>query len=120
MTVHRRLEVAEVGDVTVVRFVDRKILDEASIQELGQELFQLVEGENRTKLVLNFSKVDFLSSAALGKLISLEKKVKVRKGKLSEEAARQALANLSFTTSLEEAAGDADFVIEAILEKLDL
>jgi len=82
MTVHRRLEVAEVGDVTVVRFVDRKILDEASIQELGQELFQLVEGENRTKLVLNFSKVDFLSSAALGKLISLEKKVKLRKGKL--------------------------------------
>ncbi|MEW6423271.1 MAG: 3-hydroxyacyl-CoA dehydrogenase family protein [Bacillota bacterium] len=45
---------------------------------------------------------------------------RVAKGKLGEEAARQARANLSFTTSLEEAAGDADFVIEAILEKLDL
>lgn len=82
MTVHRRLEVTEVNDVTVVRFVDRKILDEASIQELGQELFALVESENRTKLLLNFSKVDFLSSAALGKLIMLDKKIKVRKGKL--------------------------------------
>ncbi len=82
MTVHRRLQVSEVGDVTVVRFVDRKILDEASIQELGQELFQLVEVEKRTKLVLNFSKVDFLSSAALGKLLMLEKKIRVRKGKL--------------------------------------
>lgn len=82
MTVHRRLQVSEVGDVTVVRFVDRKILDEASIQELGQELFNLVEVEKRTKLVLNFSKVDFLSSAALGKLLTLEKKIRVHKGKL--------------------------------------
>ena len=39
MAAHRRLEVSEVGDVTVVRFVDRKILDEASIQELGTELY---------------------------------------------------------------------------------
>ena len=82
MAAHRRLEVSEVGDVTVVRFVDRKILDEASIQELGQELFQLVEQEKRKKLLLNFSKVDFLSSAALGKLITLDKKVKSQSGKL--------------------------------------
>lgn len=82
MGVHRRLEVSDVGDVTVVRFVDKKILDEASIQEMGTELFQLVEGERRNKLLLNFSKVDFLSSAALGKLITLDKKVKASKGKL--------------------------------------
>lgn len=45
---------------------------------------------------------------------------RVAKGKLSEELARQARANLAFLSSLEEAAGDADFVIEAIIEKLDL
>jgi anti-sigma B factor antagonist len=72
----------EVGDVSVVRFVDRKILDEANIQELGQELFQLIEEENRKSILLNFSSVEFLSSAALGKLITLDKKVKARGGKL--------------------------------------
>jgi len=82
MAVHRRLEVSEVGDVTVVRFVDRKILDEANIQELGRELFQLVEEENRQKLLLNFSTVEFLSSAALGKLITLDKRVKAHNGQL--------------------------------------
>lgn len=82
MAAHRSLEVSEVGDVTVVRFVDRKILDEANIQGLGQELFQLVEEENRAKLLLNFSTVEFLSSAALGKLITLDKKVKAHGGKL--------------------------------------
>ncbi|HWB00627.1 MAG TPA: STAS domain-containing protein [Pirellulales bacterium] len=82
MAVNRRLEVAEVGDVAVVRFVDRKILDEGNIQEMGQELFALVEEDGRAKLLLNFSQVDFLSSAALGKLITLDKKVKAAKGKM--------------------------------------
>lgn len=82
MAVHRRLQLSPVGDVTVVRFVDRKILDEANIQELGQELFQLIEEEGRKNLLLNFSSVEFLSSAALGKLITLDKKVKAHAGKL--------------------------------------
>jgi anti-sigma B factor antagonist len=82
MAVHRRLQLSEVGDVSVVRFVDRKILDEANIQELGQELFQLIEDEKRKSLLLNFSSVEFLSSAALGKLITLDKKVKAAGGKL--------------------------------------
>ena len=82
MAAHRRLEVSEVGDVTVVRFVDRKILDEGNIQEVGQELFHLVEEEQRKQLLLNFCTVDFLSSAALGKLITLDKKVKAHGGKL--------------------------------------
>jgi anti-sigma B factor antagonist len=82
MAVHRRMQVSEVGDVSVVRFMDRKILDEANIQELGQELFQLVEDDNRKNLLLNFSTVEFLSSAALGKLITLDKKVKAHGGRL--------------------------------------
>ena len=66
MTVHRRLEVSEVGEVTVVRFVDRKILDEANIQKLGEELFHLVEAEGRKSLLLNFTSVDFLSKLERG------------------------------------------------------
>ena len=82
MAEYRRLEVNEVGDVTVVRFRDQKIIEDINIQELGQEMFRLVEAENRHKLLLNFSSVDFLSSAALGKLITLDKKVKGRDGVL--------------------------------------
>ncbi|MFZ5831901.1 MAG: STAS domain-containing protein [Planctomycetota bacterium] len=78
----RRLDVSEVGDVSVVHFRDHKIVEDLSIQELGQELFQLVETDGRDKLLLNFSAVEFLSSAALGKLITLEKKVKAHGGSL--------------------------------------
>jgi anti-sigma B factor antagonist len=82
MTAYRRLTVTEVGEVTVVRFLDRKIVEDINIQQTGQELFQLVEADNRTKLLLNFSSVDFLSSAALGKLITLDKKMKAHGGTL--------------------------------------
>lgn len=47
-------------------------------------------------------------------------KERVIKGKLSEEAANQAHTNLTFISNLEEAAKDADLVIEAIIEKLDI
>jgi anti-anti-sigma factor len=80
MAGYRRLDLSEVGEVSVVRFRDRKIIDDINIQELGQELFSLIEQGDRRKLLLNFSSVDFLSSAALGKLITLDKKVKAHSG----------------------------------------
>ena len=39
MATYRRLEVNEVGDVTVVRFRDHKIVEDINIQELGGEMF---------------------------------------------------------------------------------
>jgi len=82
MAGYRRLQVNDVGEVCVVRFRDPKIIEDINIQEWGQELFQLVDVENRQKVLLNFSAVDFLSSAALGKLITLDKKVKAHSGTL--------------------------------------
>ncbi len=78
----RRLEVEQIGDVTVVNFIDRKILDEQNIQIIGEQLFSLVEEEGCRKLLLNFGNVEFLSSAALGKLITLNKKLQAAKGRL--------------------------------------
>ena len=100
MATHRRIDVSKVGDVTVVKFVDRKILDEAGIQELGAELFGLVEHDNRRSIVLNFSNVDFLSSASLGKLISLDRKVKAAKGRLRMSNIRPEILEVFQVTKL--------------------
>lgn len=78
----RRLEVEDIGDVTVVSFRDRKILDEQNIQLIGEQLFGLVDEGQRHKILLNFSNVEYLSSAALGKLITLNKKLQNVKGRL--------------------------------------
>jgi anti-sigma B factor antagonist len=79
---HRRLKIEDIGDVTVVHFTDRKILNEQEIQNIGDELFSLVEAEGRRKVLLNFGNVEYLSSAALGKLITLNKKLQASSGRL--------------------------------------
>jgi anti-sigma B factor antagonist len=78
----RRIDIEEVGDVTVAKFIDKKILDETNIQIIGNQLFGLIDEDGRTKIVLDFSNVEYLSSAALGKLITMDKKMKGAKGKL--------------------------------------
>ncbi len=80
---HRRLDVEDVGDITVASFIDKKILEETNIQVLGNQLFSLVEDDGSRKVILDFSNVEYLSSAALGKLIVMDKKVKADKGQLS-------------------------------------
>ncbi len=81
-TGQRRISVEDVGGATVARFNDKKILDESIIQLIGEQLFSLVDDDGRNKIVLDFTNVDYLSSAALGKLITLDKKVKAAQGKL--------------------------------------
>ena len=68
--------------VNVVEFNDRKILDELSIQELGDQLREVAESENAVRILLNFQNVQHLSSAALGMLITLNNLVKEKKGRL--------------------------------------
>lgn len=79
----QRLEVEDIGDVTVVKFTDRKILDEQNIQAIGEQLFSLVDDQGKKRLLLDFGNVEYLSSAALGKLITLHKKIQQAQGRLA-------------------------------------
>jgi len=81
-TRRQRITVEDIGDIAVVQFVDKKILDEQNIQMIGDDLFRLVDELGRRKVLLNFSNVDFMSSAALGKLIRLHQRMTQVGGKL--------------------------------------
>ena len=78
----QRLNVTDHKDVKVVDFIESKILDEANIAEIGQHLISIVESKDRVKILLDFSNVDNLSSAALGMLINVNNRVKQHNGQL--------------------------------------
>ena len=78
----RHLRLENISGVTVVSFVDTKIVTEENIQEVGDQLYSLVEDDGFKQLLLNFGNVQYLSSAALGKLINLKRKAGAVKGKL--------------------------------------
>jgi anti-sigma B factor antagonist len=77
-----RLQIQDRGAITEAAFLDRKILDEANIQQIGDELNRIVQGTPGIRLLLNFTRVDHLSSAALGMLITLNKRVAEQRGTL--------------------------------------
>lgn len=76
MSDRRRIVVSKYGELAAVRFSDKKIVDSANIEEMGEEMTSLVDTEKMKHVLLNFDGVDFLSSAALNKLILMDKKVK--------------------------------------------
>ena len=76
------LMVRKQESVNVIEFADRKILEELSIREIEEELFSLVSKSPAIKLLLDFSNVEHLSSAALGMLINLQKEVGKQNGAL--------------------------------------
>ncbi len=76
------LSVVRNKDVRVVEFTNNKILDEANIASIQETLNALIDEEQFPKLLLDFSTVDHLSSAALGMLINANNRVKQKNGQL--------------------------------------
>ena len=70
------------GPIKVVEFTQSRILDEANIAEIGMKVGEVIEGELRPRLILDFRNVDHLSSAALGMLINANNKIKEKNGQL--------------------------------------
>ncbi len=76
------LRITKYAGITRVEFIDRNILDEANIQQIGEEIARIVDEENQPKLLISFENVDHLSSAALGTLITINNKIKDKDGQL--------------------------------------
>ena len=77
-----RLRVLDQDGVTCIEFVDRNILDEANIQQIGEEIGSIVDAQPAPKVLISFENVDHLSSAALGTLITINNKIRGKDGQL--------------------------------------
>jgi anti-sigma B factor antagonist len=69
-------------EATIIEFQDRNILDEANIQQIGDEISRIIESRAVPKIIISFEGVDHLSSAALGTLITINNKVRQKDGQL--------------------------------------
>ena len=77
------LDLQDAGEVLVVSFRQSSILDQAVIDQIGQEFAQAgLEAAGNRKLLLDFRTVEYMSSAMLGKIVQLHKRCKNDKIKL--------------------------------------
>lgn len=106
------LELENVESVSVIKFRDKKVMDPSRIEQMGKELLELIgDGEN-DQMLINFDNVSFFSSAAINKLIVLEKQVRAKGGKLRLCNLRPEVRDLFSYTSL-------DKMFEIDLEQVD-
>ncbi len=96
------LEVDNVDKVAVVKFVDPKVMDPSRIEQMGTELLSILEDEGNEDVVVNFENVSFFSSAAINKLIVLEKHVRARGGEIRLSNLKPEVRDLFSYTHLDE------------------
>ncbi|MBX3374501.1 MAG: STAS domain-containing protein [Phycisphaeraceae bacterium] len=77
-----RLRVTEQDGITRISFVDRNILDDANIQQIADEILRIIDERHEPKVLISFENVDHLSSAALGRLIIINNRIKAKNGQL--------------------------------------
>ncbi len=62
-------------NVTFVTFTAERIVDEQQIRELHDAFQEIIERNQGNRLILNFVNVQFMTSALLGLLVRIHKKV---------------------------------------------
>jgi anti-sigma B factor antagonist len=77
-----KIAVEYTQNATITTLTDEKILEQADIQALEDSVMPLIDSSERIKLVMDFSNVKFLTSAVLGLLIRISKRVYEADGRL--------------------------------------
>ena len=70
-----RITVEYDGNATIVTLVDQKLLDDEAIRDLQSSLMSVIEDGGQICLLIDFCNFVFLSSAVLGLLIRMSKKI---------------------------------------------
>lgn len=68
------LNVETVGDVTVIGFTADGLSQAAGVEQTARELYAVVEQSGAKKFLVDFANVNFLSSQALGMMLTLRLK----------------------------------------------
>ena len=77
------LDIRDRDDVVVVYFSQARILDEVVIREIGEEFRDLtLQASTDRKLLVNFGRVEFMSSSMIGQIMRLHKMCQQDKVKL--------------------------------------
>jgi anti-anti-sigma factor len=69
------------GDV-VITFKDSRLVEEGQLRKIEADILQLGESQPGTNMTLDFKKVQFMSSSALGFLVKLQKNITLGRGSL--------------------------------------
>jgi anti-sigma B factor antagonist len=65
----------KVEEFTVVEFCIPSLMDALDLEKISQSLYRLIDEEDRRQIILDFEKVQYLSSQAIGIVMTIHKKL---------------------------------------------
>ncbi len=96
------ITITEQDSAYVVQFAAPKLLDEVMITRSAAQLEALIHQVPAPRMVLDFANVEYMSSAALGMLITVHKKIRQRGGHMALCQVRPEIYEVFSITKLNE------------------
>lgn len=109
-----KLRVGTQADVTVVSFPEHSMLDLPTVDAVADDLLALAEPGRETRLVIDFTNVNFLSSIALSMLLKLRRRADVYGGEVVLAHVRSEVMRLFRITRLDKLFLTFDSVDDAV------
>src|SRR5690242_12591019 len=63
------------GKFTVIEFQIQSLMDPVELEKIAAELYRLIDQEDRRRIILDFERVKYLSSQAIGILMAMYRKL---------------------------------------------
>ena len=64
-----------IGDYEVIEFVTPSLMDPIVLENTAQALYKIIDEEDQRKIVMDFERVQYLSSQAIGIVLAMHKKL---------------------------------------------
>src|SRR5688572_19901264 len=74
-----QFNVQQISDSTIVEFTSPSLMDPIELEQIAQQLYKLVDEQDKRRIILDFEKVQYLSSQAIGILLAMQKKLSALK-----------------------------------------
>ena len=70
-----QFNVQQIGEITVVEFTTPSLMDPIELEQIAQQLYKLVDEQDHRRIILDFERVQYLSSQAIGILLGMQKRL---------------------------------------------
>ena len=74
-----QFNVQQIHDSTIVEFTSASLMDPIELEQIAQQLYKLIDEQDKRRIILDFEKVQYLSSQAIGILLAMQKKLSALK-----------------------------------------
>ena len=79
----QQFNLSKIGGTTVVEFTTASLMDPVLLETMADGLYHLVDEQDQRRIVLDFERVQYLSSQAIGMLLGMQKKLAaLKQGKM--------------------------------------